>query len=850
MATFTVTLPDTNIDSLAGKAGGDTYNINGGTLVIDQDTRYGQNASSTATLGTVAISTTLGGIVDVDGRAVRWIPYDTGSGNVPAGGAVITQGGASGKLICVASAINVAPTAAAAAMPASGFIKVKQVSGSFAAGALTGIGANATGADVVAPISLVGDEAGVFSVPRLGLGRFRGAWYEVGTTSGVNTTDYQLPTQGELFWLAGVQVETAAGSGVYEWWPCTGSLAAAAGNVGSDAIRGSVCWISTAGVLRLGRDNSGNTTGHTPGAGRKIRIPNILTANCTTAARAANVLPNATTTTRFEFATTASGALEFDTCSLNWYPNIAQAYSATFSDTVIADQLLLQEVATAVSGVRVCVGPTAALTLPPLYAYLCPAGFSFTDSVFLRATLATSGALVLQLTDSESLTFLRCKAMGLAARGTTNALSMQLNRCTDFEWLESTCINGAMRLTTCQDVLVRNLVFADVVSGATLTTNALVAAVYPESGSRNVVVDGVTFGGLTDVHPYAAIVNVSTVNKVRVRNIGTRAAPLSLGSANQTAVAVAFTGSASNRDVRVQRVYVSNTRTNLFTQANESYGAVFENCAGDYADAPSIVANQSVVRSTACTLSVAAQNAVYGSIWNDCFTSTTAGRLVLLMNEPTSAEAAQVTLENGAAYTATGGLAMPTIGMRATFEMPYYMLGHTGFQNAVAVMGGGTIGNYTLEFQANTGSGFGAWTALTGANLAAVGAFPSTGVKLRVRITTSTTNSTAITSLYMLTTSTTTAQETQLFPLDTNTITFTGLPTGTDVVVLTAGTDTILAQQDENPTTSYAFTYSGAQTVDVGFIKPGFVPLYIRNLALAEADSSIPVTLTADRNYS
>ena len=59
-----------------------------------------------------------------------------------------------------------------------------------------------------------------------------------------------------------------------------------------------------------------------------------------------------------------------------------------------------------------------------------------------------------------------------------------------------------------------------------------------------------------------------------------------------------------------------------------------------------------------------------------------------------------------------------------------------------------------------------------------------------------------------------------------------------------------MAQQDENPTTSYAFTFSGAQTVDVGFIKPGYVPLYIRGLSLTTADTSIPVALTADRNYS
>jgi hypothetical protein len=82
------------------------------------------------------------------------------------------------------------------------------------------------------------------------------------------------------------------------------------------------------------------------------------------------------------------------------------------------------------------------------------------------------------------------------------------------------------------------------------------------------------------------------------------------------------------------------------------------------------------------------------------------------------------------------------------------------------------------------------------------------------------------------------------------TVTFTGLPTGCDIVVLTAGTSTILAQVDAHSATSYAFAYQGTPTVDVGFLKPGYVPYYIRNLALSTSDSSIPVSLTADRNYT
>lgn len=82
------------------------------------------------------------------------------------------------------------------------------------------------------------------------------------------------------------------------------------------------------------------------------------------------------------------------------------------------------------------------------------------------------------------------------------------------------------------------------------------------------------------------------------------------------------------------------------------------------------------------------------------------------------------------------------------------------------------------------------------------------------------------------------------------TVTFTGLPTGTDIVILTAGTSTILAQVDAHPSSSYAWGYTGTPTVDAGFIKPGYVPYYVRGLALSAVDSSLPISLTVDRNYA
>jgi hypothetical protein len=45
MATFTITTTQ-YISQLTGKTGGDTYNINGGSLIIDCDSRFAPNATA------------------------------------------------------------------------------------------------------------------------------------------------------------------------------------------------------------------------------------------------------------------------------------------------------------------------------------------------------------------------------------------------------------------------------------------------------------------------------------------------------------------------------------------------------------------------------------------------------------------------------------------------------------------------------------------------------------------------------------------------------------------------------------------------------------------------------------
>ena len=76
------------------------------------------------------------------GEAISLIQFNTGTGNVPAAGSVISSGTGTGKVLSVHSALNATATAAGQAMPTSGYIRVKNSSGTFAAGALSGIGAS------------------------------------------------------------------------------------------------------------------------------------------------------------------------------------------------------------------------------------------------------------------------------------------------------------------------------------------------------------------------------------------------------------------------------------------------------------------------------------------------------------------------------------------------------------------------------------------------------------------------------------------------------------------------------------------------------------------------------------
>ena len=107
------------------RTGSDTISTNGFNFTQDQDSRYGLGGNTSAVWANLTILDTKGGNLNFDGRYIRLIPFTGGSGTITAG-TLITCGAATGKVIGIYSALNVAPVLTGVA---AGWIKVTEWNG-------------------------------------------------------------------------------------------------------------------------------------------------------------------------------------------------------------------------------------------------------------------------------------------------------------------------------------------------------------------------------------------------------------------------------------------------------------------------------------------------------------------------------------------------------------------------------------------------------------------------------------------------------------------------------------------------------------------------------------------------
>jgi hypothetical protein len=73
--------------------------------------------------------------------------------------------------------------------------------------------------------------------------------------------------------------------------------------------------------------------------------------------------------------------------------------------------------------------------------------------------------------------------------------------------------------------------------------------------------------------------------------------------------------------------------------------------------------------------------------------------------------------------------------------------------------------------------------------------------------------------------------------------------TGADIVILAAGTSTVLGSIDAQAGTDFDYIYSVNQSIDIGVIKQGFIVTYRYGYVLTGINATFPVTLLVDRSY-
>lgn len=460
-------------------------------------------------------------------------------------------------------------------------------------------------------------------------------WGEI-TTNGVAQQTIQLPASGGTVVgttsYAGVWVETARGSGTYEFYPCVGNATATVAMFATDSVRGKVCYMGASGLVRFGGDGT-NIWGFLPPVGCRVRIPNVISVEAEKVATTgvfAQTVPDAVLTNRPLFVTTSAGVISIDKWQTSWYCIFQQPYSVNLSFLALCESMLVSEIAQPVVWNEVNTGMSviaSSAQASSLTMSTCYAGGTIDKSAFNRFHVGTAGWYAFIGSDLQAFNFTNCvfsvlmtTAVGgaVARNAVSGAISLARVANSNFT---TTDLIGRVLHTTTANLTFTTTRYADSRNIATgITTPQSIHSF--NTNTAFITIDGITFGGVLNVHPYTGIIEVlSGSNNIKVRNIGSATAPLSLGSAN--AAGVIFTGAAGGvgYNIEFKRIYCTSARTGVTISSDNSYNnIVYESvwCA----NAALLIGTSlnTTVKGLGHNNATAGQTSVYGYGWQDFFT--------------------------------------------------------------------------------------------------------------------------------------------------------------------------------------------------------------------------------------
>lgn len=858
MANQTITTAINYDDAaIAGLLNGETITNNGGTLTINSDVRWAQQA---AVMGNITCSAILGGGVLIDGTTVWELPFTASTGLVPTLATLGTNAvtgltsGATGELLRVWATGVLTPSAAGGAMPATGFIKLRTKVGTFQAGEIVTLSGGATitiaNAGRRSWLHIVGAETNSITAARVsGTCQMTGDWYELGITNGLDDQTFQFPVAD---YCPAIQIETAVGSGVYEWWLYADNRWGTATQFVATDVRGKYFGMDPAtGVITIAR-RATNPCGFKPVSGLKVRVPNLICSSSSSANWNANTF-STTVANRYRgiAVSSANASAYYDRVCSNWDILTSAGQNWTMIDSASMPLRSISAFTGTITLTRVAVGCMPNVTLNSAVVSLNSSKNAIITGC--RFTKRESGdvgvadqALSMSVIETVTLSDNQFEIFGATGSQTRSGVGATVNcvtlsRCGATSYTNNTVIGGHLNPNThTAPSVINGLTFADNLVGSNVSTGALVNVINIGTCTDFVINGPINwFGGLSGVQPRNALIGANNACvRLVVQNIASSASPLDLGNQSQAPISI-----SDSSDCIVRRSYFQNSRSNFFLGPANTYSDIdIDNCGTDYADLQQMGGVRTRIRGLKSTNSTVTTSTSIGTNVMDLFTSATAGRIVFGGGDP-DPTTPQLVVAGGAGAGAAGNgtTILPNLNDTATWESSWFHLGHTGLANTTPIITGTNTGNFTLDFQWDTGSGWnGTWLAATGANLSGVGAInPATGIKLKLRATVTVANATNAIGLVSVITDTTSLAQDTLYPLPFDAIgTVDNLLTGSRVQIYNEDTNTELFNNVVAGTsTAYAY-YNGTQvsagdTVRIRVAKLGYLPQTLLAIATA-----------------
>lgn len=867
MANITVTT-SSNFDDSANLAlnNGENITINSGAvLTINSDVRWGQNA---AVIGDIDVTE---GELTINATETWWIPFDASSGNVPVlgtrGTPDVTRSGSNvGEFLGVFTALGVAPSASGGAMPASGFVKLRTKSVTladndvltFAGGATITIN-SATGGQA-GWLHFVGEEGtnsatGRALAPTLGKIATRGDMFLLGTGSGSSGQTLQYYVSD---FCPAIQVETASGSGVYEWWGLCPAADFSATNIATDD-RGRFFTCSSAGVITFG----GATFGKLPPSGARIRCPNIHVSSSTSTNWNANTL-NATTPNRYSFQSTGGivdleyaafsgsfGAIGSSLLSAKFCTGIDTAFNegqATTGTSSNNKEVYYEQCAVSRLGVN----------SPNFTASYCQK-ITFKNCCSFRSSGASSGSFGFSVRISDQILMENPLLISNAT-----VTQFDVSYCTNVTITNPilvgvpTGVLGA--ITGTQGIKITGLKFdAKTVTAATASTFLL-----DFTNCTDVLVDGVSYWQ-SNVPPSFYIINASSqTSNLRIRNIGSRATPFDVTGGRR------LVQIQNCKRVFLNRLYQAGGNQLIDTAYNVvSCDDLFvSDCgnASNYSDQAAFPAASNTTfykrlatgggkaySSSPAVPNTATQFLAFGTHFQEQEVSAT--EVWLTVNCGTEKSASEF---SASAYVddvgvikrdGNNGLMLRALNDQVTWTWTYWILGLTAFANTAPFINGTNTSNFTLQYDLDKGTGFsGTFQTLNAGNLSAETGILPKGVKVKIRAICNTANTAnLLRAVSIVGTTSSTDIVNNYYPYNEPLVIQTGLQSGSLSAIFQNSDGKLLDKKPSTSATLYPAWFSDT-TVTLRVRKPGWDEIETP-FTLIESGGSFPLNQT-DNNIA